>query len=153
MNLKKKKNGRPSKFDKIDNNILEVLVKKGCTDKEMSKAFGITEQTFNNYKKKYPKFFESLKDWKLEADAKVERSLYERATGYEHVDTYFSNYQGRVSATEYVKHYPPDPTSMIFWLKNRQPERWREKIEVSNLSETELESLRQLAVSEMKENL
>jgi hypothetical protein len=26
----------------------------------------------------------------------------------------------------YVEHMPPDPTSMIFWLKNRDPERWRD---------------------------
>jgi hypothetical protein len=26
----------------------------------------------------------------------------------------------------YVEHMPPDPTSMIFWLKNRDPARWRD---------------------------
>lgn len=27
----------------------------------------------------------------------------------------------------FVEHYPPDATSMIFWLKNRQPDKWRDK--------------------------
>ena len=29
-----------------------------------------------------------------------------------------------------TKHYPPDPTAAIFWLKNRQPDTWRDKVEV-----------------------
>jgi hypothetical protein len=36
---------------------------------------------------------------------------------------------GRWEYAEYVRHYPPDPTSMIFWLKNRQPQDWRDKQE------------------------
>jgi hypothetical protein len=30
---------------------------------------------------------------------------------------------------EVVKHYPPDPTAAIFWLKNRQKDKWRDKRE------------------------
>lgn len=37
---------------------------------------------------------------------------------------------GEVVRVQTVKHYPPDPTSMIFWLKNRQPQDWRDKTEV-----------------------
>ena len=33
---------------------------------------------------------------------------------------------------ETVKHYPPDTTAAIFWLKNRQVERWRDKQEVDH---------------------
>ena len=38
-----------------------------------------------------------------------------------------SNFQGEITETDITKHYPPDPTSMIFWLKNRRPDRWRDK--------------------------
>ena len=30
-----------------------------------------------------------------------------------------------------VKYYPPDSTALIFWLKNRKPKDWRDKIEHS----------------------
>ena len=30
----------------------------------------------------------------------------------------------------YTEHVPPDTTAMIFWLKNRRPEQWRDKREV-----------------------
>ena len=26
----------------------------------------------------------------------------------------------------YVEHYPPDTTALIYWLKNRRPDRWRD---------------------------
>jgi hypothetical protein len=32
----------------------------------------------------------------------------------------------------YVEHMPPDSTSMIFWLKNRDPERWRDAWQVEH---------------------
>ena len=131
--------GRPTKFDKIDMNVIETCVKKGFTDKEISDMLRITVRTFHNWKKQNKDFFHSLKDWKNYADEKVERSLYERATGYEHIDTHFSNFQGIVTATEYTKCYAPDPTSMIFWLKNRKPKDWRDRIEInSDLSDVEI---------------
>jgi hypothetical protein len=32
-----------------------------------------------------------------------------------------------VTIKEVTKEVAPDATSMIFWLKNRRPERWRDK--------------------------
>ena len=33
---------------------------------------------------------------------------------------------------DFIEHFPPDPTSMIFWLKNRQPDKWRDKRETGD---------------------
>lgn len=119
--------GRPSKFDGIDQVQLKKLVQKGFTDKELSDFFNITEQTLNNFKKKHPEFFESLKDWKKEADRKVEMSLFERACGYSHPEDKIFTFQGAEIIVPTTKHYPPDPVAAIFWLKNRQPDVWRDK--------------------------
>jgi hypothetical protein len=129
-NLQKNPGGRPSKFNPINLDVVELLAKKGFTDREISICLNVTEQTFNNWKKANQKFFESLKSWKAEADEKVEKSLYERAQGYSHPDTWVGQYQGEIITKDIVKHYPPDATSMIFWLKNRQPAKWRDKQEV-----------------------
>src|SRR5690606_26154962 len=59
---------RPSKYANINLKQIEILAEKGFTDKEMSAFFSITEQTFNNYKKEHPEFFESLKRGKDIAD-------------------------------------------------------------------------------------
>ncbi len=106
-----------------------IFGEKGFTDKEIADFLGVTEQTVNNWKKSYPNFFESLKKGKAVADEKVERSLYNRATGYSHPDVHISNYQGNITITPIIKHYPPDVTAQIFWLKNRKPNEWRDKHE------------------------
>lgn len=58
--------------------------------------------------------------------------------------TKFATSEGRITdSKEYIEHYPPDTTAAIFWLKNRQPEKWRDRKEIDanvNLSD-ELESM------------
>ena len=128
-----KKNGRPSKFDQLtdlEKANLERMAKKGFTDAEMAEFIGVTEQTLNNWKKAKPKFFESLKDWKAEADHKVERSLYERATGFICKEDKIFNNNGKEMIVPTEKHYPPDTTACIFWLKNRDKENWRDKVDL-----------------------
>lgn len=121
--------GRPSKFKNIDLSEVSHYTENGYTDKELADVFDVTKQTINNWKKKFPEFFDSLKEGKLIADAKVVASLFQRACGYSHPDIHISNFQGKIAKTNIIKHYPPDTTAAIFWLKNRQPEEWREKKE------------------------
>ncbi len=110
----------------------------GATDKDLARLFDVTEATINNWKDKHPQFFESIKAGKDEADAKVAESLFKRATGYSHPDVHVSNYQGDITLTPLTKHYPPDPTSGIFWLKNRQRDKWRERLDHSSDPENPL---------------
>lgn len=124
---KKNKGGRPAKYTPEHLRQARILAEKGLTDKEIAKVFGVKEQTINNWKKKFPHFFESLKAGKEIADSKVVQALYERACGYEREDTYFATHKGRIISKTYIKHYPPDTTACIFWLKNRQPDKWRDK--------------------------
>jgi hypothetical protein len=64
---------------------------------------------------------------KQAADDRVERSLYQRANGYSHPAVkVFIKRDGTTVDYKYIEHYPPDPTSMCFWLKNRRPDRWRD---------------------------
>jgi len=92
---------------------------------------GIDRSSLTKFKQRYPEFFTTLKDWKETADAEVERSLYERALGYEVKEEKIFCNNGEIVRAETIRHYPPDPTSMIFWLKNRKPEQWRDKQEHS----------------------
>jgi hypothetical protein len=68
--------GRPSKFDGIDLKQVKALANKGWIDAEMAEFFKVDVSTWNRWKDAHPEFQESLKDWKSEADSKVERSLY-----------------------------------------------------------------------------
>lgn len=125
--------GAPSKFlTKINPEIVEMLYRKGFTDKEVAKVLEVDEASIHNWKKEHPDFFESLKSWKDEADEKIERSLYERAVGYSHPDTKYFCHEGYVIAEPTTKHYPPDVTAQIFWLKNRKSKEWRDRVENLN---------------------
>lgn len=99
----------------------------GSTDKDLADFFEVTETTINNWKNEHPNFFESIKKGKDLADAKVAERLYKRALGYEQKEDKIFNDNGTPLIVPTVKHYPPDPTSAIFWLKNRQPKKWRDK--------------------------
>ena len=140
----KKKRGRKSEYriEYADQALKLCLL--GATDKELSEFFSVSEQTLNKWKKDYPEFLESLKMGKNIADANVASRLYNRAIGYNCKATKFATSNGKITdSKEFIEHYPPDTTAAIFWLKNRQPEKWRDKKEVDanvNLGD-ELESL------------
>jgi hypothetical protein len=129
---KKNERGRPTKYKKEYSVQVEKLCKLGATDKEIADFFEVTEQTINNWKTDHSDFFESIKKGKLLADAEVAEKLFQRATGYSHPDVHISSYEGSITVTDITKHYPPDPTSGIFWLKNRQPAKWRDKPDVAD---------------------
>jgi hypothetical protein len=130
------KGGRPTDYREEYNEKVYKLCLLGATDKEIGDFFDVTEQTVNNWKKDYPLFFESIKSGKAEADANVASRLYSRAMGFIAPDTKIATHEGQITDTiEVEKHYPPDPTAAIFWLKNRQPDKWRDKQEIdTNIS-------------------
>lgn len=118
--------GRPTKFRPEMVIQAEKLVKLGATDEQLADFFEVNPDTIHEWKKVHADFSESLKQAKAELDSKVEQSLYRRAVGYEHEDTYFSTYEGEVTATPTIKRYPPSEVACIFWLKNRKPSEWRD---------------------------
>ena len=122
------KTGRPSKKDTLDFTMLKTLASFGLTDVQLASVFRVTEQTINQWKKD-DKVYLALKEGKDIADAMVERSLFERAMGYSHPEEEIFCYKGEIIRVETIKHYPPDTIAEIFWLKNRQPDKWREKHE------------------------
>lgn len=120
---------------------LEDWARKGLTDEQISYNMGITAKTLYEWKKKYSNICESLKKGKEVVDIQVENALLKRALGYSYVETKIKKEYGEITEEINVtKEIPPDPTSAIFWLKNRRPEQWREKREVIVEDETVKES-------------
>lgn len=104
----------------------------GFTDKQLAVFFGVNESTINRWKQKYPEFCKSIKNGKVIADAQVSESLFKRATGIEVTEVEVRDDGKKKVKRVTKKHIPPDPTAQIFWLKNRQPELWRDKPTVEN---------------------
>ncbi|GAB4023211.1 hypothetical protein GCM10028808_72960 [Spirosoma migulaei] len=135
--------GRPSNYVETYAQQAYKLCLLGATDADLADFFEVTETTINNWKNAHQEFFESIKKGKTLADAEVADSLYNRAIGYSHPDTHFTSFEGNVIQTPTTKYYPPDPTSAIFWLKNRQRKHWRDKVDVEQTTEVTVTVKRQ----------
>lgn len=110
---------------------LEAWARDGLTDEQLATKIGITAATLYDWKNKYPEISEALKRGKEVVDVEVENALLKRALGYdyteERVEVSKENGKKTVKTTQTVKHVAPDTTAQIFWLKNRRPDKWRDK--------------------------
>ena len=136
--------GRPTKFHPsfVDKALEYALL--GMTDEEMARQFGIGSSTFYAWKQNYRHFREAIKAGRDDADAGVAGAMYRRAMGMT-VEEIRIDPDG--TETKTVKQLPPDNTSMIFWLKNRQINKWRDRREqvvevkrVEEMDRTELDT-------------
>lgn len=119
--------GRPTVYVAQYAHIAGVMAAGGQTLTEIARALAVDVGTIWRWKRDHAEFCDALKTAREIATARVEQSLYHRAIGYE-VDTVkILQNGGQVIAVKHVEHYPPDPASAIFWLKNCAPDRWREK--------------------------
>lgn len=82
--------------------MLEGWARDGLTDEQIAHNIGISAQTLYDWKNKYPEISEALKRGKEVVDYEVENALVQQAKS------------GNV-------------TAIIFWLKNRRPDKWRDK--------------------------
>lgn len=131
--------GQNTKYLKRFDKVAKGMCLIGATDEELANAFDISVVTLNTWKKKHPSFLKALKEGKEDADINVGTSLYQRATGYDAPDTHFTSHEGQVIQTPTTKHYPPDVTAQIFWLKNRRPKQFREKQDVELSGEVQID--------------
>ena len=109
----------------------------GLTDEQIAKdKIGIGVRTLYEWKDRFPQIMQALKDGKEIPDREVEAALYKRATGYEFEEVtkeWDATCEKMIVTKRVKKHIPPDPTSIIFYLKNRKPDQWinKDKLEVS----------------------
>ena len=82
---------------------------------------------------------ESLKRGKEVVDIEVENALYKKAVGYEVTEIKKEqNEFGEKKIVETTKHIQPDTAAAIFWLKNRRPDKWKDKpMEISREAEND----------------
>lgn len=126
--------GRPPDYKDEFNDLAYKFCLLGATDCDLATFFDVTEKTINAWKTEHPEFCESLRRGKEQADANVAQSLYHRALGYSHPEDKIFNHNGTEMIVPTTKHYPPDSTAAIFWLKNRNSAKWRDKQEVDHTS-------------------
>lgn len=138
------------------------LALKGATDEEIAEAFHISVRTLHRWKKTHPELLTALEEGKDVADAKVKRSLYQRAVGYEAKEVTQIIEQDPATGTQRVsktqvttKRIVPDTMACMYWLNNRSKGEFSQRQEVTlggsvrtspmeKLTEDELRSLARL---------
>ena len=125
---------------------LRGLARRGLSDEDIAKAINVNRSTIYAWKKSYPEISNALKEGKLVADLAVESALFKKATGFTVTDTKTTSFldketgeltEGKSEVT--TKHVLPDTLAIMFWLKNRRPDLWKDKVtEQSDATETQL---------------
>lgn len=105
---------------------IQGWARDGLIDEQIAHNMGITTKTLYEWKNKYSEISEALKKGKEVIDRQVENALLKRALGYAYDET---TYEDGVETKRVTKEVAPDTTAQIFWLKNRKPAEWRDKIE------------------------
>lgn len=134
---------RPSKYETHVAPRLEEIrdwCRNGATDEEIAKRLRISYSTFKQYKNEFSAFSAILKESKEIVDAKVENALLERTIGgrvllkrpFKVKKSFFEDGKKvreveEIVYADYEEYIIPDTTAQIFWLKNRRPDKWREK--------------------------
>lgn len=130
---------RPTDYNSDFIEQAEKLCMLGATDDEIADFFGVHRATIYRWKIEYPEFCDAIKTAKEIADERVERSLYQKATGYNYKEEQAfklkkGQYEEEVEVVDVEKHQPADTTAAIFWLKNRRKNEWRDKHEIDHQS-------------------
>ena len=84
---------------------MAFYAQEGLTVEQIVDKLGINKTTLYAWCNRYPELSNALKTTREEADSRVVESLYQKAL-------------------------KGDTIAMIFWLKNRQSAKWRDKQEV-----------------------
>ena len=155
--MKKHPGGRPAiRYDpELHPAFARALAIDGLTNAEIAEKLSIGLTTLKKWINKYPEFATSIKEGKEPADAKVEMALYKKALGFDVTEkravVVGNGPSAKVQYVTETRYVPPDNTAGIFWLKNRRPDKWRDRaqheisgpdggpIEITRMTDDELE--------------
>lgn len=107
--------------------LLEGWARDGLIDEQIAHNMGVHVSTLYDWKKRFPELSEALKKGKEVVDYQVENALLKRALGYEYTEVMVEEGTDGTRRRETVKQVAPDVAAQIFWLKNRRPDRWRDR--------------------------
>lgn len=123
--------------------LVQGWARDGLNDEQIAKNIGIAARTYYEWQERFPQFRQAIKKGKAPVDIQVENALLKRALGYEYEETIteieeVEEGRQKKHVRRIRKHMPPDVGAIVFWLKNRKPGKWRDKIEAAPDMENEL---------------
>ena len=133
--------------------MIKGWARDGLSEEQISKNMGIAYSTFNVWKDRFPELSEAIKSGKAPVDIEVENALLKAALGYtvkvkkpiKVKEEKQKSGVGKIvtEKIEYMEeevYIPGNTVAQIFWLKNRKPNRWRDR-QVVEADTTALEKL------------
>ena len=84
--------------------LIEGMARDGLTDEQMAQRMGVSIRSFYEWAARFPQFSQALKKGRAPIDYEVENKLLELCRA-------------------------GDKTAIIFWLKNRRPDLWKDRRE------------------------
>jgi DNA-binding XRE family transcriptional regulator len=144
--------------------LVKAWARNGLTDEELATKLGIVRSTLNVWKLKYPAFADLLVKTKEIVDVTVENSSIMAATGYEYTEqqafkvkeTIYDPETGKkvrdienVVVVDLKRWQPADIKAIIWWLKNRDKENWKER-QVLELNDNQIQLLMEIIDSTEK---
>ena len=135
--------------------LLAAWARDGLSNEQIAKKCGVNSWTLYEWQKRFPQISQALARGKEPVDVEVENALHKLTLGYtvklqktfKVKRTYFDDHNRRCEADELVvgideMHVPANVNAQKFWLANRKPKQWRERIEaVSGTDNALLQSL------------
>ena len=114
--------------------------REGLNDVQIAGKIGIAVQTLYDWSRRFSSFSDALKKGKAPVDQEVENALLKSALGFEYEETITEIVEQpdgtqRKQIKKFKRYMPPSNTAQIFWLKNRRPDRWREKQDLALTAE------------------
>lgn len=128
----KKHTGPPTKYNPLYHpTMIRLAAQLGKINSEIAKELGICKRTLQSWKNEYPEVDEALARGKEIPNKIIEQDAFDCAHGYYYIEEYAKFYKGRWHKTVVRKYKPKDPTAVIWWQKNRDPERWKDRHDIT----------------------
>lgn len=151
-------NRLPTQYDPVLHPLaVEYMLHAGMSTQQVADKLGIDNTTLTRWMHDYPALAQAVKNGRKPVDQTIINSLYKQGLGGQ---VYTTEKWGRVPPTaaeimaaakagrpqpkakwaklqEIRTQHAPDTIAQIFWLKNRDPEHWRDRREVASTSKIE----------------
>ena len=112
-------------------NIIKMWKRDGLTNEDIAHNMGVTRATLHNWTKKFKEIDKAVQEGKLPSDAKLENSAFKAACGYTVVEQWQEEKpDGTIVRKSVKREVPPNPTMLIFLMKNRMPDKYRDRQDV-----------------------
>lgn len=99
---------------------------KGLTLSDIAKNMGIKRCTLSEWRDKSPLILEALELGMEATDEVIEGALFKKAQGFQYpeITETFDKDGNLIDRKVVTKTALPDSRALVFWLKNRRPEKW-----------------------------